>query len=69
MGRSTNAVGLLSVLDAVGQGKFISSCIDEVVVGARSAVQLLAREQDGQRAIDHNAGIDANTVFDSITAA
>ena len=39
--RSTYAAELLSLIDAVGQGNLIASCLDEVIVGACSALDLL----------------------------
>ena len=66
--RSTYAAELLSLIDAVGQGNLIASCLDEVHVGAHSALELLQRHQQGLRSIQHDAGIDAKAVFDGITA-
>ena len=66
--RSTYAAELLSLIDAVGQGNLIASCLDEVIVGARSALELLDRHRQGLRSIQHDAGIDAKAVFDGITA-
>ena len=66
--RSTYAAELLSLIDAVGQGNLIASCLDEVFVGARSALELLKRHEQGQRSIQHDAGIDAKAVYDGITA-
>ena len=66
--RSTYAAELLSLIDAVGQGNLIASCLDEVLVGARSALELLKRHEQGQRSIQHDAGIDAKAVYDGITA-
>ena len=66
--RSTYAAELLSLIDAVGQGNLIASCLDEVLVGAHSALELLKRHQQGLRSIQHDAGIDAEAVFDGITA-
>ena len=66
--RSTYAAELLSLIDAVGQGNLIASCLDEVVAGAHSAIELLNRHQQGLRSIPHDAGIDAKAVYDGITA-
>ena len=60
---------LLSLIDAVGQGNVIASCLDEVTVGARSALELLKRHQHGLRSVQHDAGIDAKAVYDGITAS
>ena len=43
--RSTYAAELLSLIDAVGQGNLIASWLDEVLVGAHSALELLKRHQ------------------------
>ena len=66
--RSTYAAELLSLIDAVGQGNLMASCLDEVIVGARSAFELLKRHQQGLRWVQHDAGIDAKAVYDGITA-
>ena len=66
--RSTYAAELLSLIDAVGQGNSIASCLDEVIVGAHSALELLKRHQKGLRLVPHDAGIDAKAVYDGITA-
>ena len=66
--RSTYAAELLSLIDAVGQGNLIASCLDEVRVGAHTAIELLKRHQQGLRSIRHDAGIDAKAVYDGITA-
>ena len=66
--RSTYAAELLSLIDAVGQGNLIASCLDEVTVGAHSALELLKRHQQGLRSVEHDAGIDAKAVYDGITA-
>ena len=66
--RSTFAAELLSLIDAVGQGNLIASCLDEVHVGAHSAGELLKRHEQGLRSIQHDAGIDAKSVYDGITA-
>ena len=66
--RSTYAAELLSLLDAVGQGNLIATAIDEVQRGAGSARQLLERQAECQRAVRHEAAVDAKAVFDGITA-
>ena len=66
--RSTYAAELLSLLDAVGQGNLIATAIDEVQRGAGSARQLLERQAVCQRAVRHEAAVDAKAVFDGITA-
>ena len=52
----------------MGQGNLIASYLDEVHVGAHSAVELLKRHEQGLRSIQHDAGIDAKSVYDGITA-
>ena len=56
------------MLDAVGQGNFIATAIDEVQRGAATARQLLDRHADCRRSIRHEAAVDAKAVFDGITA-
>ena len=64
--RSTFAAELLSLLDAVNQGNVIKIALDELHLGTRTAKQLL--EQQGQAGIPLDAGVDARSVFDSLTA-
>ena len=66
--RSTYAAELLSLLDAVGQGNLIATAIDEVQRGAATARQLLDRQKECQRAVQHDAAVDAKAVFDGVTA-
>ena len=66
--RSTYAAELLSLLDALGQGDLVATAIDEIQTGAMSARQLLDRHSDCQRSIEHDAGIEAKSVFDGINA-
>jgi hypothetical protein len=64
--RSTFAAELLSLLDAVNQGHVIKVAIDELHLGTRSAKQLL--EQQARAGIPLDAGVDAKSVYDSLTA-
>ena len=64
--RSTFAAELLSLLDAVNQGNVIKIALDELHLGTRTAKQLL--EQQSQAGIPLDAGVDARSVFDSLTA-
>ena len=64
--RSTFAAELLSLLDAVNQGNVIKIALDELHLGTRTAKQLL--DQQGQAGIPLDAGVDAKSVFDSLTA-
>ncbi len=57
---------MLSLLDAVNQGNAINIALDELHLGTKSAKQLL--EQQGQAGIPMDAGVDAKSVFDSLTA-
>ena len=66
--RSTYAAGLLSLLDAVGQGIMVVTFLDEIHSGVETATQLLARHAGRQRSIEHDACVDAKAVFDGITA-
>ena len=63
--RSTYAAELLSLLDCVNQGHVLKLCWEEVINGAQSAVQLLKKPQ---LSIPLDAGVDARSVFDSVTA-
>ena len=63
--RSTYAAELLSLLDAVNQGHVLKLCLHEVISGAKTATQLLNKQQF---AIPLDAGVDARSVFDSATA-
>ena len=53
--RSSYAAELLSLLDATNQGQVISMCLEEIVQGAISALELL----NSDRAIPMDAGVDA----------
>jgi len=64
--RSTFAAELLSLLDAVNQGNVIKIALDELHLGTRTAKQLLS--QPVQAGIPLDAGVDARSVFDSLTA-
>ena len=64
--RSTFAAELLSQLDAVNQGNVIKIALDELHLGTRTAKQLL--EQQSKAGIPLDAGVDARSVFDSLTA-
>ena len=66
--RSTYAAELLSLLDAVGQGNLVATALDEISSGAETAVGMLKRHAQRQRAIEHDACVDAKAVFDGITA-
>ena len=66
--RSTSAAELLSLLDAVGQGNLVATALDETNSGAETAVGMLKRHAQRQRAIEHDACVDAKAVFDGITA-
>ena len=66
--RSTYAAELLSLLDAVGQGNLVATALDEIHSGAETAVGMLKRHAQRQRAIEHGACVDAKAVFDGITA-
>ena len=66
--RSTSAGELLGFLDAVGQGNLVATALDEVNSGAETAVGMLKRHAQRQRAIEHDACVDAKAVFDGITA-
>ena len=63
--RSTYAAELLSLIDCVNQGQVLKLCWEEVINGAQTAVQLLKKQQF---AIPLDAGVDARSVFDSVTA-
>ena len=63
--RSTYAAELLSLLDCVSQGHVLKVCWEEVINGPQSAVQLLKKPQ---LSIPLDAGVDARSVFDSVTA-
>ena len=63
--RSTYAA---SLLDAVGQGNLIATAIDEVQRGAATARQLLERQTECRRVVQHDAAADAKAVFDGVTA-
>ena len=65
---STYAAELLSLLDAVGQGNFIATAMDEIQSGAATARQLLERHCSASRAFQHDAAVDAKAVFDGVTA-
>ena len=64
--RSAFAAELLSLLDAVNQGNVIKIALDELHLGTKSAKQLL--EHQAQAGIPMDAGVDAKSVFDSLTA-
>ena len=66
--RSTYAAELLSLLDAVGQGNLVATAVDEVQRGAVTARQLLARQTECQRSVQHEAVVDAKAVYDGVTA-
>ena len=66
--RSTYAAELLSLLDDVGQGNLLATAIDEVQRGAASARQLLQRQAECTREVEHEAAVDASAVFDGATA-
>ena len=53
----------MSLLDADGQGNLFATAIDEVQRGAATARQLLDRQKECQRAVQHDA-----VVFDGVTA-
>ena len=65
--RSTYAAESLSLLDAVGQGNMVATALDEISSGAETARDMLARHAKRQRAIEHDACVDARAVFDGIT--
>ena len=64
--RSTFAAELLSLLDAVNQGNVIRIALNELHSGAKTAQQLLA--QRPEQSILMDAGVDARSVFDALTA-
>ena len=64
--RSTYAAELLSLLDCVNQGHVLKLCWEEVINGAQTAAQLLKKNQCLSIPLD--AGVDARSVFDSVTA-
>merc|ERR1712185_261303 len=66
--RSTYAAELLSLLDAAGKGNMVATALDEISSGAETAIDMLARHAKRQRAIQHDACVDAKAVFDGITA-
>ena len=66
--RSVYAAELLRLLDAVGQGNLVATAVDEVQRGAVTARQLLERQTECQRSVQHEAVVDAKAVYDGITA-
>ena len=66
--RPTYAAGLLSVLEAVGQGQILTACIDEIACGAMTAAQLLQRRAARGRVLKQDAVIDARGVIESVIA-
>ena len=52
----------------MGQGNLIATAFGEVQRGAATARQLLERQAASRRAVEHDAAVDAKSVFDGITA-
>ena len=66
--RGTCAAELLSFLDDSGQGNLVATAVDAVQRGAVTARQLLARQTECQRSVQHEAVVDAKAVYDGVTA-
>ena len=68
--RSTYAAELHSSLGAVNQGSLFSLCMRELLLGIRTARELLQEDARGHvaRAMNMIACVDAHSVFASVTA-
>jgi len=66
--RSTYAAELHTLLDAINQGLLLNLCFTEIHWGAVPATELLSWTSACKQALPMDAGVDAKSVFDSVTA-